>query len=103
MNFTDWGNVGQLQISYALLQTFDQSIHTSASRAVAAFHVLRTDVRMGHGRDRLVNVIEDHHAVVEGEAEIGKMAVVGRRIRQVLDVADRVITGIADRSTRKAW
>src|SRR5262249_42230363 len=41
-------------------------------------------------------VVEDDHAVVEGEAQVGQAAVVGGRVGQPLDVADRVVAGVAD-------
>src|SRR5262249_7177892 len=54
------------------------------------------DVRLGNGDDRLEEVVKDDHAIVEAETEVGQVAVVGWRIRQALDVADGVITGVAD-------
>ena len=46
--------------------------------------------------DSLLHVVEHHHVIVERKGEVGQLAVVGRRIGQVFDVADRVVTGIAD-------
>ena len=53
-------------------------------------------------RDRLVDVVEDDHAVVEGEAQVGQLAVVERRVRQALDIANGVVAGVADRAAGEA-
>ena len=47
-----------------------------------------------HGGDGLVDVIEDDHAIVEGEAEIGQAPVVRRRLGKALDIAYGVIAGV---------
>ncbi len=57
---------------------------------------------MGHGGDRLADVVEDDHAVIEGEAEVGQAAVVGRRVRQPLDVAHGVVGGVTDGAAAEA-
>ena len=41
-------------------------------------------------------MVEDDHAVVEGEREVGQPAVVGRDVGEVLGVADGVVSRIAD-------
>ena len=43
-------------------------------------------------------MVEEDHAVVEGEREVGQAAVVGGTFGQVLGVADRVVGGEADRA-----
>ena len=43
-------------------------------------------------------MVEDDHAVVEGERQVGQAAVVGRGVGQVLGVADRVVGRVADRA-----
>jgi len=53
---------------------------------------------VGDGGDGLGDVVEDDHAVVEGEAEVRQAAVVRRRVGQALDVADRVVAGVADQA-----
>jgi len=68
-----------------------QVIDPPAGDLVGAAEVVRIDVGVGHGGDRLVDVVEDDHAVVEGEAEVGQAAVVRGRVRQPLHVADRVV------------
>ena len=45
-----------------------------------------------------MHVVEHDHVVVERERQVGQVAVVVRRVRQVLDVADRVVAGVADRA-----
>ncbi len=57
---------------------------------------------VGDDGDGLVDVVEDDHAVVEGEAQVGQAAVVGRRIGQPFDVADGVVARVADRSAAEA-
>ena len=98
----DRGHVGQLQVGDALLQPLDEPVHAVAGGLVAAAQVGRIDVGVGHGRDRLVDVVEDDHAVVEGEAEVGQAAVVGRRVRQAFDVAHGVVGGVADGAAAEA-
>jgi hypothetical protein len=44
---------------------------------------------------RLLHVVEYDHVVVERERQIGELAVVGRRVRKLLDVADRVIARVS--------
>ena len=49
-----------------------------------------------HDGDGLVNVIEDHHSIVESKRKIGQLAIVRRGIGQMLIVAHGIVTGIAD-------
>ena len=50
----------------------DQLIDAPAGFVVAALRILRIDVGMGDDGQRLVDVIEDDHAVVKGEAQVGQ-------------------------------
>ena len=50
-----------------------------------------------HDQDRLADVVKQHHPIVKGERKIGKPAVVGGDVRQVLGVSHRVVRRIADR------
>ena len=59
-------------------------------------------MRMGYCRDGFVDVIEDHHAVVESKTQIGQMAIVGRRLGEPFDIAHGVVAGIADGAAAKA-
>ena len=43
-------------------------------------------------------MVEHDHVVVERERQVGQVAIVGRRVGQLLDVADDVVAGIADRA-----
>ena len=98
----DRGHVGQLQVGDPLLQPLDEPVHLVAGGLVAAAQVGRIDVGVRHGRDRLVDVVEDDHAVVEGEAEVGQAAVVGRRVRQPFHITHGVIGGVADGAAAEA-
>ena len=99
----DGADVGQLQVGDALLQPLDQPIDALAGGVVAALRrFARIDVGMSDDGDGLVDVVEDDHAVVEGEAEIRQTAIVRRRVRQALDIADRVVAGIADGAAAEA-
>ena len=42
-------------------------------------------------------MVEQDHPVVERERQIGKAAIIGRHVRQILGVADGVVGGKADR------
>ena len=60
---------------------------------------------VSHRGDRLVQVVEDDHAIIEREAEVGQLAVVGRRVWQPLDVAHRIVGRVPHRAaaeTRQA-
>ena len=46
-------------------------------------------------------MVEDDHAIVKGKRQIGQLTIIGRRIRQVLAVADDVVTGVADGSANE--
>jgi hypothetical protein len=48
-----------------------------------------------HGLGR---VVEDDHAVVEAETQVGDAAVVRRDVGEPLDVADGVVAGVSDRA-----
>ena len=54
------------------------------------------DVGEDNDIERLRDVVEDHEPVVEGEAQVGEATVVGGRVGKILDVADRVVGGIAN-------
>ena len=56
---------------------------------------------MRHRGERLVDVIENHHAVVKREAQVGQLAIVLRRILQALDIAHRVVACAADGAPQK--
>ena len=58
---------------------------------VVSVHARRADHQHG-----LLQMVEDHHQVVEREEEIGQAERVRRRVRQALDVADRVVRRVAD-------
>ncbi len=51
---------------------------------------------MGNRRDGFVNVVEDDHAIIEGEAQVGQLAVVHGRVGQAFHVAHGVVGGISD-------
>src|SRR5688572_154963 len=57
---------------------------------------------MGNDGDRLVEAVEEDHAVVQSEAQVRELAVVGRRTFEPLDVTDGVVAGVANRSAAKA-
>ncbi len=60
----------------------------------------RIVIDAGHGDDddRLGDVVEHDHAVVERERQVGQVAIVGRGVGQVLGVANDVVAGVADRA-----
>src|SRR5262249_45605108 len=64
-------DVGQLYVSHALLQSLYELIDPSAGSAVASLQILCIDMGMrdrGHG---LVDVVENDHAVVKSERQVG--------------------------------
>ena len=81
-------------------ELLDQVVDPAARRLVG---VGRGDARLvqpghRHHHDGLGDVVEHDHLVVEGEGQIGHLAVVGRGVGQVLEVADRVVAGVSDRT-----
>ena len=56
------------------------------------------DVHRRHDLDRAAQVVEHHHGVGDGEAELGQTEVVGLAARQPLEAADDVVTEPADRA-----
>ena len=54
-----------------------QPVNTAASFAVARGWIARIDVRVGDHGDGLVDVVENHHAIVQGKREIGQAPVTG--------------------------
>jgi hypothetical protein len=100
--FPQRSDIGQLKIRDPLLQPLDQSIDVGTGPAIAAFQILGIDVSMGDDGDGFGDVIEDHHAVIERETEVGQLAIIRRRAGEVLHIANGVIPGIAHRSARKS-
>ena len=45
---------------------------------------------------RLVDLVENDHAIVEGERQVGQLAIVFRSIRQVLGVAHDVVARVSN-------
>ena len=60
-------------------------------------------MRVRHDDDRLVDVVEDDHTVVQREAKVRQAAVVGRRMVEALNVADRVVPRVADGAAEETW
>src|SRR5262249_1753326 len=61
--------------------------------------ILGVDMRVRYHGNGLVNVIKDHHAVVEGKRQVGELAVISRRVVKALDVANGIVAGKADGSS----
>ena len=97
-------DVERLQISILIGlragELLDQVVHTAARRLVG---LGRGNARLvqpshRHHHDGLGDVVEDDHLVVEGEGQIGHLAVVRRGVGQVLEVTHGVVTGVSDRT-----
>ena len=92
-------DVGQLDIRHATLKTFHKEVGAAAGVGVCGADILLPfEECVGDDEDGLGCVVEDHHAVVEAEREIGDVAVVGRGVRKSFDVPHSVISGVADRA-----
>ena len=91
------GDVAHAQVGTAAGEAGDQLVDAIASRLVGRLWVRRrTDVGLRNDQDRLADVVEQDHAIVEGEREIGQSAIVVGDIGQVLGVAHRIVRRIAD-------
>ena len=65
------------------------------------FKIVAVDRGMRHRHQRFVGVIEDHHLVVQGKRKVGQFAIILRGVRQPLDIAHRVVAGVAHRASAK--
>src|SRR5690242_12127595 len=57
---------------------------------------------MGDDGNGFADVVEDDHAVVEGERQVGQAAIVGRRVGQPFDVANSVVARVSHRAATEA-
>ncbi len=78
-------------------QLLDQGIDPPPGVVVGRFDRRAGLIEPGHRHhhDRLGHVVENHHPVVEGEGQVGHLPVVGRGVGQPLEIADRVVAGVA--------
>src|SRR5262249_10490136 len=102
MHLANRGDVRQLQIRHALLEALDQAIDAGTGRVIASAQVMAVNVRVRHNCHGLGYVVENDHAVVERETEVGQTAVIEGRMRQMLDVSNGVVTRITHRPTTEA-
>jgi hypothetical protein len=81
-----------------LRESRHQFVDPTAGVVVGGLHVPLRLVEPGHHDDeqRLAHVVEHDHPVVERKRQIGQPAVVGRRIRKVLDIPHHVVSRVAD-------
>jgi len=91
------GDVHRLQVAGVRGQLVDQGVDAAAGVVVGRAAADALVVEPGHGDhdDRLGHVIEDDHLIVEGEPQVGDLAVVVRGVGEVLEVADHVVAGVA--------
>src|SRR6478736_9540779 len=59
-------------------------------------------MRVRDGGDCFVDVIEDYHAIVEREAQIGQLAIIVRRTFETFDITHRVVPRVADGAPAEA-
>ena len=84
-------------------QASDQLVYPPGRAVVGRLQVAAgLDVGMGDHEDRLPDVIEQDHPVIEGERQVGEVPVVGRGVGEVLGIADRVVSGVADRPAHES-
>ena len=50
---------------------------------------------------RLLHMIKNNHMVVQSKPQIGQLTIVLGRVGQIFDIADRVVTRVADRPTNE--
>jgi len=102
-------NIGQGQVGLSALQALDERVDATAGFVIRFEHYpvayatwLAGDMGVRDHGNGLVDVVEDHHAVIEAEAEVGQAAVVDRGMLESLDVADGVVAREADRAAQEA-
>ena len=90
-------DIDQIQVGRSRGQLLDQGIDPPPGVVVGRFDRRPGPIEPGHGHDddRLGHVVEDHHPIVKGEGQVGHLPVVGRGVGQPLEVAHRVVAGIA--------
>ena len=90
-------DVAHAQVGTARGEAGDQLVDAIAGRLVGSLGVRgRADVGLRHDQDRLADVVEEDHPIVEGEREIGQPPVVVGDVGQVLGVSHGVVGRIAD-------
>ncbi len=95
-------NILGLQINRLRHQEVAQFIDPAAGIVIRGANVALLGPGMGDDEQHLADVIEYHHPVIQTEAQVGELPVVGRRTREILRVADDVVAGIADGPPTKA-
>jgi hypothetical protein len=90
-------------------QLLHQSVDAAACRVIGAaqgtrrVRFSRRDLCQHHDNRRFLHVVKNDHMIVESERQIGQVAIVVGRIRQIFNVADCVVAGIADGASHERW
>ena len=92
-------SVNELHLGAA--EALDELVYTGAGVAIALRRIARIHMGMSHHGDGFVDVIENHHAIVEGEAQVGELTIVCWRMGQAFHITDRIVAGIADGAAAK--
>lgn len=91
-------DVVERQVGFSGLQLLAGFIDANAGLVIRLPQIAALRACVADHQDRLLDVIEDDHAVVKRERHVGQLAVIERCVRQMLGVADDVVTGVADGS-----
>ena len=98
-HFAAEGDVVELQRLGWRFEQPDQPVDLLAGVVVGLLQgggAFVTDVGQGEDDDRFLDMVENDHVVVECKPKVGQLAVVAGGVREVFDVANRVVTGIAN-------
>ena len=94
--------VRQLQFVGRCPQLLTQLVNPPTRTSVLGVQIVGVRPSVGHHQYGLVDVIKDHHPVVEGERHVGQPPIILRRLGQHFAVTDHVVTSIPHRSATKS-
>ena len=86
------------------MEAGDDGVDPAAGFAIGGFDAGGADAGVGDDFDGFVDVIEDHEFAIEGEEEVGELAVVlgGRGEFFAFVISDGVIARVADEAAGEA-
>ena len=86
-------------------ELFDEPVNalTCGAVGIVRSHARLVEARHRHDHDGFRDVVEYDHLVVKRERHVRHLAIISRRMGQILEVSDRIVAGIADRAAAEWW